>query len=71
MWAGYRMKSARSARTPNRRVVNRRPQIAHVMWVVERPDHHCGDDLAPYTGIRLINRLDHDIIPTVFSILRV
>ena len=29
-------------RTPNRGVVNRRPQIEHTM---KRPDHHCGDDL--------------------------
>ena len=27
MWASYRMRSSRSARTPNRGVVNRRPQI--------------------------------------------
>ena len=27
------------------RVVNRRRQIEHIMWVLERPDHHCGDDL--------------------------
>ena len=31
--------------TPNRGVINRRPQIEHIMWGRERPDHHCGDDL--------------------------
>ena len=27
---------------------SRRPQIDHILWVVERPDHHCGDDLVTY-----------------------
>ena len=26
-------------------VTNRQLQIEHIMWVIERPDHHCGDDL--------------------------
>ena len=30
------------AKTPNERM-----QIEYNMWVVERPDHHCGDDLFP------------------------
>ena len=44
-WAGYQMRSARSAPTPNRGVVDQRTQIEHIIWVVERPDHRCGDDL--------------------------
>ena len=33
-WAGYRISSSRSPRTPNRgkQTVNRRPQIEHIMW---------------------------------------
>ena len=31
-WAGYRPRSARSVRTPNRRVVDRRTQIEHILW---------------------------------------
>ena len=30
-WAGYRMSSYRSQRTPNRVVINGRPQIEHIM----------------------------------------
>ena len=32
-------------RIPNRGVANRRPQIERVIYVVELPDHQCGDDL--------------------------
>ena len=39
-WAGYRISSFRSTRTPDRGVENRRPQIEHIMW-----GRHCGDDL--------------------------
>ena len=39
------MSSFQSPRTPNRGVVNRRPQTDHISGGVERPDHHCGDDL--------------------------
>ena len=35
------MSSSRSPRTPIRGVVNRRPQIEHIM----SSGHHCGDDL--------------------------
>ena len=31
-WAGYQMCSFQSPHTPNREVVNRRPQIDHIMW---------------------------------------
>ena len=31
-WAGYRMSSFQSLRTPNRGVANWRPQIEHIMW---------------------------------------
>ena len=31
-WAGYRMSSPRSPCTPIRGVVNRQPQIEHIMW---------------------------------------
>ena len=44
-WAGYRMRSARSARSPNRGVVDRQTQIEHIMRGRRRPDHRCGDDL--------------------------
>ena len=38
-------------RSPNREVENhyQRPQIEQIMWIVERPDHHCGDDLVQTT----------------------
>ena len=39
------MCSSRSPRTPGRGLVNRRPQMATSCVVVERPEHHCGDDL--------------------------
>ena len=46
-WAGYRMRSAGSVRTPNRGVIDRRTQIEHIMWGRRAawPDHRCGDDL--------------------------
>ena len=28
-----------------RLLINLRPQIEHIMWVVERSDYRCGDDL--------------------------
>ena len=40
--------------SPNLEVASRRPQIEHIMWVVERPDHHCGDDLVKYLNFILL-----------------
>ena len=39
------MRAVEPHTTPNRGVANRRPHIEHIMWVVERPDHHCDNDL--------------------------
>ena len=43
--AGYRMSPCQTPTNRNRGVANRRPQIEHIMRLVKRPDHHCGDDL--------------------------
>ena len=48
----------------NRGVVDRRRLIEHIMWVVEWPDHRCGDDLVT-TSTEVIRLLYDEATSTV------
>ena len=54
-WTGYRMSLSRPPRTPNGQTNGSQigdHRLSTSCRVVERPDHHCGDDLVYQKGLR-------------------